>query len=103
MKLPRLRSGAWLAPVFALLGLNLWAVVPQHSLTDGAVHLDGVGPDNSILYDNDWWFDVFDNMHYTALPPGHQGDVLLIPKSATNLKACRDEFFRAMTTPGLFP
>jgi len=42
-------------------------------------------------------------MSYTAVPPGHQGDVLLIPKSATNLKTCRDEFFRVMTTPGLFP
>jgi len=63
---PRLPSGTRLAAVFALLTLNLWAVVPQHSLTEGAVHLDGVGPDNPILYDNDWWFDVFDNNYLWA-------------------------------------
>jgi len=66
MNLPRLRSRVRLAPVFALLGLNLLAVVPEHSLSDGAVHLKGVGPDNPILYDNDWWFDVFDNNYLWA-------------------------------------
>lgn len=30
-------------------------------MDDKGVHLTGVGPDNPILYDNDWWFDVFDN------------------------------------------
>ena len=42
------------------------AVVPEHSINDGAVHLKGVGPDNPILYDNDWWFDVFDNNYLWA-------------------------------------
>lgn len=56
----------WLVPVFALWTLNLSAAVPEHSVTDGAVHLPGVGPDNPILYDNDWWFDVFDNNYLWA-------------------------------------
>jgi hypothetical protein len=42
------------------------AVVPGHTVKDGAVHLTGVGPDNPIIYDNDWWFDVFDNNYLWA-------------------------------------
>jgi hypothetical protein len=42
------------------------AVVPQFNLREGGVHLDGVGPDNPIVYDNDWWFDVFDNNYLWA-------------------------------------
>jgi len=37
------------------------AVVPEHTIENGAVHLKGVDPDNPIIYDNDWWFDIFDN------------------------------------------
>jgi hypothetical protein len=43
------------------------------------------------------------SLRYTAVPAGRNGDVLVIPKAATNLQACRDEFFRVLTTPGLFP
>lgn len=32
----------------------------------GVVHLKGVGPDNSIVYENDWYFDVFDNNYLRA-------------------------------------
>gem|GEM_PF-1730004 len=39
---------------------------PAFTLTNGAVRLAGVGPDNPILYDNDWWFDVFDNNYLWA-------------------------------------
>jgi len=49
----------------ALLGLTS-AVVPEYSIKNGAVHLAGVGPDNPIIYDNDWWFDVFDNNYLWA-------------------------------------
>lgn len=47
----------------AITGL---AVVPEHVVRDGAVHIRGVGPDNPVLYDNDWWFDVFDNNYLWA-------------------------------------
>jgi hypothetical protein len=30
------------------------AVVPEHAVENGVLHLDGIGPDNPILYDNDW-------------------------------------------------
>jgi hypothetical protein len=43
------------------MALNLLAVAPEHLVSGGAVPLKGVGPDNPVLYDNDWWFDVFDN------------------------------------------
>ncbi len=49
-----------------LLLLTTQAVVPEHTVKNGAVHLRGVGPDNPIIYDNDWWFDVFDNNYLWA-------------------------------------
>ncbi|MCL4788903.1 MAG: hypothetical protein KJ070_19260 [Verrucomicrobia bacterium] len=42
------------------------AVVPEHSVENGSVRLAGVGPNNPIIYDNDWWFDVFDNNYLWA-------------------------------------
>lgn len=50
----------------AFLSAVARAVVPAHSVSNGAVHLEGVGPDNPIIYDNDWWFDVFDNNYLWA-------------------------------------
>lgn len=54
----------------ALLGLfavsSAPAVIPEHTVENGTVRLQGVGPDNPILYDNDWWFDVFDNNYLWA-------------------------------------
>ncbi len=42
------------------------AVVPEFTVENGALHIEGVGPDNPIIYDNDWWFDVFDNNYLWA-------------------------------------
>jgi hypothetical protein len=42
------------------------AVVPLHRVENGAVSMRGIGPDNPIIYDNDWWFDVFDNNYLWA-------------------------------------
>jgi hypothetical protein len=42
-------------------------------------------------------------MHYATVKSGETGDVLVIPKAATDLKASREEFLRVMTSPGLFP
>ena len=49
-----------------ILVTQVAAEVPQHSIVDGEVRLDGVGPDNPIIYDNDWWYDVFDNNYLWA-------------------------------------
>lgn len=43
------------------------AEVPQYVVEEGAVRLLGVGPENPIIYDNDWWFDVFDNNYLWSL------------------------------------
>ncbi len=43
-----------------------FGIVPKHAVTERGVILKGVGPDNPILYDNDWWFDVFDNNYLWA-------------------------------------
>jgi len=37
------------------------AELPGYPIENGAIHLAGVAPDNPIVYDNDWSFDVFDN------------------------------------------
>jgi len=42
------------------------AIVPEHAVVNGAVQLKGVSPDDPIIYDNDWWFDVFDNNYLWA-------------------------------------
>jgi hypothetical protein len=53
----------WL-PNLALLMITLGttvsqskAIAPEYTIKDGAVKLQGVGPDNPVIYDNDWWFD----------------------------------------------
>jgi hypothetical protein len=38
----------------------------RSTVTEQGVILKGVGPENPILYDNDWWFDVFDNNYLWA-------------------------------------
>ncbi|HAK94063.1 MAG TPA: hypothetical protein DCM87_03405, partial [Planctomycetes bacterium] len=56
---------AWMLVAMSLPSAGM-AVVPEHSVRDGEVHLQGVGPGNPLLYDNDWWFDVFDNNYLWA-------------------------------------
>ena len=51
-------------PIVALLltltAGSLLAVVPEYTVENGVVRLKRVGPDNPILYDNDFWTDVPD-------------------------------------------
>ncbi len=42
------------------------ASLPNYSVENGVVKLANVSPDNPIIYDNDWWFDVFDNNYLWA-------------------------------------
>jgi hypothetical protein len=42
------------------------ASLPDYAVEKGAVKLANASPDNPILYDNDWWFDVFDNNYLWA-------------------------------------
>ena len=61
------RFPAWAAALLALAAVGpVPAVVPEHRIEEGAVRLAGVGPDNPVIYDNDWWFDVFDNNYLWA-------------------------------------
>lgn len=52
--------------LLCLLAQPLPAVVPEHSVENGVIRLKGVGPDNPILYDNDWWTDVPDAAYLWA-------------------------------------
>jgi hypothetical protein len=56
-----------LLPLLAVLwAVRSWAVVPAHAVEDGVVRIRGVGPDNPILYDNDFWTDVPDAAYVWA-------------------------------------
>jgi hypothetical protein len=50
---------------FLLLG-PVHAVVPEYTAENGVVRLKGIGPDNPIFYDNDWWTDVPDAVYLWA-------------------------------------
>ncbi len=52
-----------LAPTALLLfaSNSVNAIPPAFVVEQGSVRLQSVAPENPILYDNDWWFDVFDN------------------------------------------
>ena len=52
--------------VFFSLAVSAVAVVPEHRVAGGGVVIEGVAPDSPIIYDNDWWFDVFDNNYLWA-------------------------------------
>ena len=42
------------------------AAVPEYEIDGGGVHIKGIDGTNPIIYDNDWWFDVFDNNYLWA-------------------------------------
>lgn len=65
-RLRLVRDALLIVVALTWLTSSLWAVVPEFEIRDGAVHLAGVGPDNPVIYDNDWWFDVFDNNYLWA-------------------------------------
>ena len=50
----------------ALFMTSVHAEVPAFEIRDGGVHIAGVSSKNPIIYDNDWWFDVFDNNYLWA-------------------------------------
>jgi len=49
-----------------LLATRLHAIIPGYTVENGIVRLKGVGADNPILYDNDWWTDVPDAAYLWA-------------------------------------
>lgn len=52
--------------VLCSLAADAFGIVPEYKVDHGVVKLSGVGPMNPIVYDNDWWFDVFDNNYLWA-------------------------------------
>jgi hypothetical protein len=52
--------------VFVFAAVRGTAVLPEFTVDENGVHIKGVGPDNPIIYDNDWWYDVFDNNYLWA-------------------------------------
>jgi len=61
-----LRSCLWIVLVLGCVAMSAHAIPPEYSIENGSVKLRGVSNDNPILYDNDWWFDVFDNNYLWA-------------------------------------
>jgi hypothetical protein len=54
------------ATLVSLMMVGASAVVPEHKVVDGGIQIKGVGRDNPILYDNDWWTDVPDAAYVWA-------------------------------------
>lgn len=52
--------------LFAATTSWLRAAVPEHTVENGVIRLRGVGPDNPVLYDNDFWTDVPDAAYLWA-------------------------------------
>jgi len=49
-----------------ILAVSALAVVPEYTVDAGGVHIQGVDARNPLIYDNDWWDDVFDNNYLWA-------------------------------------
>lgn len=63
--LTRCLATLWL--LAALVATIARAEVPVHHTEPATgLRIAGVGPGNPIIYDNDWWFDVFDNNYLWA-------------------------------------
>jgi hypothetical protein len=39
---------------------------PEYSIIEGGLRVPGVGPDNPVIYDNDWWLDIIDASYCVA-------------------------------------
>ncbi|MBN1816408.1 MAG: hypothetical protein JW828_03550 [Sedimentisphaerales bacterium] len=50
-----------------LLGARVLSRPIQYSLDKQGLRLEGVGPDNPMIYDNDWWFDTPDKNYLWAM------------------------------------
>src|SRR5688572_23837590 len=67
MKAPCLKTyRLWLSVGFLFAAFAARGVVPEYSLANGTVSIKGVGPDNPIIYDNDFWMDVPDAAYLWA-------------------------------------
>lgn len=55
-----------MAVLFGLATGPVRAIVPQYTVGADGVRLAGVDADNPIIYDNDWWTDVFDAYYIWA-------------------------------------
>ena len=54
----------WIGMALTISPAN--AIVPDYIVSTGALRIKGVDGTNPIVYDNDWWFDVFDNNYLWA-------------------------------------
>ncbi len=41
-------------------------VIPEYTIKHDIIQIQGVGPDNPLIYDNDWWTDVPDAVYLWA-------------------------------------
>jgi hypothetical protein len=62
----RVLAGWRVAIISLVLAMPVMAVIPDYTIKNGIIHLEGVGPGNPVLYDNDWWTDVPDAAYLWA-------------------------------------
>lgn len=51
------------------------AIAPEFEITNGAMKIEHVSLSNPIIYDNDWWLDVFDSFYIWALASLDEADL----------------------------
>lgn len=47
--------------ISGLIPMQIFGMAPEFEVSEDGVRIEGVNRSNPIIYDNDWWFDVFDN------------------------------------------
>lgn len=48
------------------IALQALAIAPRCSTDNNSIHIENINSDNPLIYDNDWWFDVFDKNYLFA-------------------------------------
>lgn len=63
-----MRTITSLAIILMLLHASpfIQAKVPKYTVNENGVHIQGIDDSNPILYDNDWWMDIFDAYYLWA-------------------------------------
>ncbi|MBZ0255093.1 hypothetical protein K8I31_03465, partial [bacterium] len=97
--------------LFLLLVLSLpsplSAKVPHYSVDEGGVHIKGIDGSNPIIYDNDWWNDVFDSYYVWAQVQNGAADLKgnIVsrdmwehPNYLYSMKQCIDDCEKALQT-----
>ena len=73
-----MRESSLFAALFLLSFAHVstaYGVAVRHQVTEKGLEIEGVGKDNPLIYDNDWWFDTPDKNYLWAQAALRQADL----------------------------